>query len=99
MNSMGVIFLKNRRLRMRRAISNALELPQEMFHGTSSVTLTSDCEALISGCRRVKEYKCDVVRLSLCDNEVTITGEGLSMKTFFGTQILVCGKIQEVKLG
>ena len=83
---------------VRRAISRLLEIPPETL-GASSVTLTSDCEALVCGCRRVRRYDRGTVRLALVDSEVTIEGEGLSMKTFFGSQILVRGKIKEVRLG
>ena len=84
---------KRRRLRL---ISHILETPPDVFIRTSTVTLTSDCEALVTGCRRIKEYQCDRVTLSLCDCTVTFTGECLTMRTFFGSQILVCGKVTGV---
>ena len=99
MNRLGVLFLRNRRARAKRAFSRLFDFPQEMFGGTSNVTLTSDCEALICGCRRVREYERCVIRLALCDVELTVRGEDLSMKTFFGNQILVCGKIRGLELG
>ena len=79
--------------------SRAVEFPGEMAVRTSDVTLTSNREALVSGCRRVLEYDRERVRLSLCDMEIVIAGEGLTMHAFFGNQIRVCGRITEVKLG
>lgn len=83
---------------MSRALSRMLEIPYGVFGSLSCVTLTSDCEVLVDGCTRVEEYESDIVRLELCDQRIAIVGKGLCMRTFFGSQIQVCGKISEVKL-
>ncbi len=90
--------MKKRRGRISRRLSRIFDLPGEVFGGVSSITLTSNCELLVSGCTRVEEYESDTVRLELCDQRVEITGEGLCLRTFFGSQILVCGRITEVRL-
>ncbi len=88
--------MKKDRRRRARAFSRTLGLPPEMLPLSSAVTLTSGCEALVTGCRRIKEYDGGRVALSLCDCELTVTGEGLTMKTYFGNQILICGRITGV---
>lgn len=90
--------MKKRRARVSRALSRMLELPGGVFGGLSCVTLTSNCEVLIDGCTRVEEYESDIVRLELCDQKIAIVGKDLCLRTFFGSQIQVCGKISEVKL-
>ena len=84
---------KRRRTRL---ISRILDTPPDVFTRTSAITLTSDCEALVTGCRRIKEYQNCRVTLALCDRAVTIEGEDLTMRTFFGNQIQICGRITGV---
>ena len=81
------------------AISRLLDLPGEALARTSAITLTSDCEALVAGCRRILVYECDRVVLSLCDCRVTFEGEDLIMRTYFGNQIRICGRITGVIYG
>ena len=87
-----------RRVR-RHSFLNMLELPAETMINSSCVTLTSGSEALITGCRRVREYQSDLVRLTLCDGELTVSGDGLTMRAFFGSQIQIRGRISEVRFG
>ena len=87
--------MKKKRRRLPYALAGMFDLPGETLPRTSAVTLTSDREALVTGCRRIKEYdRCRVV-LALCDCEITVTGEGLTMKTFFANQVQICGRITE----
>ena len=88
--------MKKKRRRAARAFTRASGLPADMLPSASAVTLTSDCEALVTGCRRVREYGRGRVVMSLCDCELTVEGEDLTMKTFFGNQILICGRITGV---
>ncbi len=90
--------MKRRRAGFSRRLSRMFDLPGEVFGGVSNVTLTSNCELLVSGCTRVEEYESDIVKLELCDQKIEISGEGLCLRTFFGSQIQVCGRISEVKL-
>lgn len=80
-------------------ISRMLEIPGDAFVKTSAVTLTSDCEALVTGCRRILEYQCTRIVLALCDCRMTVTGEDLTMRTYFGNQIQICGRITGVAYG
>ncbi len=90
---------KRKHRRRLRPLFGAIDLPPDTLVRTSAVNLTSDCEALVVGCRRIREYRGDRVVLTLCDGELTIEGEGLTMRTYFGSQIRICGRITGVTYG
>lgn len=90
--------MKRRRARVSRALSRMFELPGEVFGGVSSFTMTSNSELLVCGCIRVEEYEQDIIKLELCDQKLAVIGRDLCLRTFFGDQIQVYGKISEVKL-
>ncbi|MBQ3100264.1 MAG: hypothetical protein IJC50_04655 [Clostridia bacterium] len=90
--------MKKRSGRISRRLSRMFELPCEVFGGVSSVTLTSNAEMLIDGCTGIEEYESDRVRLVLCDQDLEVVGCDLRLNSFFGRQILICGRISEVRL-
>lgn len=90
--------MKKRRAHLSRTLSRVLEVPCGVFGGLSCLTLNSNCEMTIEGCKRVEEYESGLVRLELCDQRVTVVGRGLSLRSFFGGRMKVYGHISEVKL-
>ncbi len=86
------------RKKARKRLRGMFDLPGEIFPGTSTATLTSDRELLVTGCRRVCEYGLDRVVLLLTDVELTVCGEELTMRAFFGSQIAIRGRIRCVEV-
>ena len=74
------------------------ELPDEAFKKVSSVFVNGSGEVFITECRNIESYDGDCVRLSLCDRNISVYGEGLTLKTYNGDEISVAGKISRIEL-
>lgn len=81
-----------------RRLAGFFDLPGEIFPRASTASLTSDRELLVTGCRRICEYGLDRVVLALTDVELTVCGEGLTMRAFFGSQIEIRGRIKSIEV-
>lgn len=71
---------------------------KEIFSKESSVFLISDRELIISGCRKVAEYSDSTVTLRLFDMSLAVEGENLTIKTYFGDEIRLSGRIHDIKI-
>lgn len=89
--------MKREKEGLKKSLSDIFELPQEMFGNTSSITVTSNIEILVNECRGVLVYELNEIQLRLCDMILKIYGSNLTLKTYFGSQISIKGKIDELK--
>ena len=66
--------------------------------GESSAFLRAFGEITVCGCKRVMHYAPDVVRLMLIDGIMEISGCGISACTYFGREIRLSGRIENIRL-
>lgn len=53
-------------------------------------------EVTAHGVRAILDYAECEVKLRLCDMTLCVRGEGLSMKSYYGGAVSVCGEIREI---
>ena len=66
--------------------------------GESSAFLRSFGEITVCGCQRVLHYSTDTVRLMLTDGIMEIEGRDISASTYFGREIRLTGRIENIRL-
>ncbi len=82
----------------RKKLLEVLELPIDMSGAVSDISLISNREIDMYGCKRIVAYSDTEVELELSDLKVTVCGEDLSLKTFFGKDIKISGTIASLRL-
>ena len=73
--------------------ARAMELPPGLFGKTAQITLISNREAIIDGCRGILEYSDAVVRVNTGETVVRFTGRSLSIKSLSDDQAVIEGFI------
>ncbi|MDD6265904.1 MAG: YabP/YqfC family sporulation protein [Clostridia bacterium] len=64
---------------------------------SSRCEINSGRKLIVSGCKRVVKYNNDYVKIALCDMAIEIEGADLSIKSYFDTDIELCGVIYEIR--
>ncbi len=82
----------------RRKLLEALELPIDMSGRVSDISIISNREVDIFGCKRIVSYSETEIELELGELRVNICGEDLSLKTFFGKDIKISGTVASLRL-
>ncbi len=85
----GEIYMKRKKLRESPSVTS---LARE-----SSVFLLGDHEMTVNGCVKVVSYSPENVRLQNCDGFLDVKGKGLTVGTYFGSEIKLKGTICEIK--
>ncbi len=80
-------------------ICECLDIPVGTFGNCSGTEAVGNKEVSFCGCERLVSYTDIRVILELCDNTVTICGEGLTMRSFSGGRISVFGRIDSICYG
>ncbi|MBQ7499920.1 MAG: YabP/YqfC family sporulation protein [Clostridia bacterium] len=85
---------------IRKKAALAAGFPPDCVSGVSSLTLAGGCELVLYGCRSVGEYTSERITVIMCDTRVTVSGECLRLRTFFGDRMCITGRmIYGVALG
>ncbi len=79
-------------------IADALELPREVAAGTLRVTVWADREAEVINHKGIIEYDSNEIKLNSADGVVTLSGEGLDIKSITDEDISVSGKIFKIEM-
>lgn len=80
-------------------ICESFDIPVGTFGGCSGVEVIGNREASICGCEGLVSYTDGEVILTLCDSTVSVRGEGLTLRSFSGGRISVCGRIDCIRYG
>ncbi len=80
-----------------RFIDRALELPVGTVSGGANITLCSDREVTVDGCRGVISCSEDYIKLSLGGRAVGIAGRTLTIKSLTEREIIIFGCIRSVE--
>ncbi len=80
-----------------RFIDRALELPVGTVGGDAVVSIHSDREVTVDGCRGVITCSEDYIKLSLSNRAVGIRGRSLMIKSLSEREIIIVGCILSVE--
>lgn len=80
-----------------RFIDRALELPVGTVSGGGVITVNSDREVTVDGCRGVISCSEDYIKLSLGSRAVGISGRTLTIKSLTEREVIIVGCIRSVE--
>lgn len=89
--------MKNWNRRIRRAITDALDLPQDVTMEMPRITLIGDVQLYIENHRGVIQFHDRELRLLLTKGQLLVQGENLVIQTIWPEEVLVAGKINSVQ--
>jgi sporulation protein YqfC len=82
--------------RLKRRITQALELPKDIMLDLPVITVTGDEELILANHRGLVEYAQGFVRLGTTRGAVKIFGSNLILKEITAENIRITGKIDKV---
>jgi sporulation protein YqfC len=85
--------------RLKKQVSDFLEIPNDVILDLPKIVLMGNLQVFIENHRGVMEYTSEVVKVIVGDGEVEIKGEDLSLRNMTADEIIVEGKIKNIKLG
>ena len=83
--------------KIKRKISENLELPQEVFGDVSTVTVKSNNEITVTSCKSILKYEEEELYMQLSDITLKIFGHDLILKTYFGNNIYITGDFYRIE--
>jgi sporulation protein YqfC len=78
-------------------ICDRIELPEDVCRNCSRMEITSNCCAVIEGCKSVMEYDDTFIKLNLGKNAVCFSGNGLAIKSLSMEQAVIEGFIVSIE--
>jgi len=78
-------------------ICEKLEIPDDVCSNCSHIEIVSNCCAMVDGCRGVLEYGEDIIRLNTGRNNISISGNGLTIKSLDCQQAIIEGIIVAIE--
>ncbi len=82
--------------RKRRREMPDLGFPQTVSASAPDIHIEGNREISVEGCRGILEYENDRITLKLKHRNITVTGQRLTMRSFFGSHIRIIGIISSV---
>lgn len=89
--------MKKRRAPLTRIMSDAINMPETMFPGVADISIIQNHEISIENCKGILIYEAERICLKMPGFELCIEGEGLTLKSYFGSHITVKGSIESLK--
>ncbi len=90
---------KGKKIPLGQRVCERLDIPSGTLTNTSFVEIAGSREVTLSGCEALVNYSETEVKLRLCDGEISISGEGLELRSFSGGRIAVRGAVRSICLG
>ena len=78
-------------------ILGALQIPQKIVNGQSSIEITSNREMIIDGTKGIIDYEENLIKLSLGYCTLDITGNHLTIKSLIDENIVISGFIIRIE--
>ena len=91
--------MKNRLYKFVSVLSEKTELPLTEICKEFSASLSGRREVIFNGVVSIEKYEEYEIKLSLCGDNVTISGKSLELKSFYKTSLRICGKITKIEFG
>ncbi len=83
---------------LRKKLSKVCELPEGSFGCNSYLAIESNTTIRIDGCEEILSYDEKEVSLRLRDVTVTVTGEGMTLRSYAMKTVRIVGVIENVAL-
>ncbi len=88
--------MKNRQPRIY-GIAKEFDLPEDLCRDGYHIEIFNDT-VVVDGCRNVAEYNDGRIKLSTGGRTVGVFGDGLTIKSFICSQVIISGNIVSVEL-
>ena len=85
--------MSDNKKKIKKEIYIGLELPPSALLGESKISINSNKEAVIEGCRSIIEYQDDRIKLNLGNKTVLFTGRNLSIDSLTVNGVVLSGII------
>lgn len=82
---------------IKKRISDALDLPQDIILNLPRVTVSGDIAVFIENHKGIVEYTKDKVRINTTIGSIAVNGENLLIKSLIADEITVEGKIKSIE--
>lgn len=90
-------YMQNYRLPLAHRICDKIDLPEDIYRNCCHIEVTSDCYAIVDGCKGVLEYNSDKIKLNLGKKSVTFCGSCLTIKSLAQEQAAIEGLIVSIE--
>ncbi len=90
---------KGKKIPIGQRVCERLDIPVGTLGKASFIEAVGNREVTVSGCEGLLNYTENEVALRLCDGEISISGEGLELRSFSGGRIAVRGAVRSICLG
>ena len=88
--------MKKRKRNITEVVADTVGFPETLSLSTPDVHIIGTREISVDGCRGILVYETAEVVLRLKDRAMTVTGEDLTLKTFFASHVTVRGRISSI---
>jgi sporulation protein YqfC len=82
--------------KVKRQFSEAMELPGDVVLDLPKIIIVGDIQLFIENHRGIIEYTPEVVRVSVGEGEVAVSGENLMLRNILPDELWVEGKIRSL---
>ncbi len=73
--------------------------PTDNFGFSPQITILSNREAALEGCREIKEYDDGKIKFSMGSLNVCFCGDNLVIKNYGSDCALICGEFSDISFG
>ncbi len=70
---------------------------RKFFGKISEISIMGRNQIEISGCMGLLVYRDELIEIRLCDSIFRLSGEGLTLKNYFGGRIVISGRIDKTE--
>lgn len=78
-------------------IARVLELPDDLIMDLPRITMLGNQQLLVENHRGIVEYTSEFIKINLSYGVLSVTGEGMALGNLQAEQILIEGKIGEIR--
>lgn len=89
--------MKKRKRPLTKILSDAADIPENIFPGICDINIIQNTEISIENCRGILIYEAEKIHLKMSRFILCIEGEGLTLKSYFGSHISVRGRIDSLR--
>ncbi|MCL2213283.1 MAG: YabP/YqfC family sporulation protein [Oscillospiraceae bacterium] len=90
--------MKPLRKRTVQPLSERLAVPMGFVGAESCFSVRGQREVEVHGCQSLLCYEEDLIKLQLYGFVLAVRGAGLTLKTYFGNQIIIRGRIEGLEM-
>lgn len=73
--------------------------PSDNIGFSPQLTVLSNCEATLEGCREIKEYDGEKIKFNIGNMTVCFCGNNLVIKNYGSDFAVICGEFSDISFG